>query len=126
MRAAFEQAGFDVVCASNGVGGLRRAIELKPRLIVLGGPLPEMSAGELAVELRTIHHFSSMQIVTIEKVLSGNLPDEAPAEAAMVARRAPSRRRSAVGVAQHAHDAATRYGVSRSVAALATAASVET
>jgi hypothetical protein len=30
----------------NGVGGQRRAVELKQRLIVVGGPLPEISSGE--------------------------------------------------------------------------------
>jgi len=91
LRAVFEEAGFDVECASNGVAGLRRAVELKPHLIVLGGPLPEMSAVDLAEELRTVHHFSRAQIVTIEEILSGGLPDEAPTDA-VAGRRTPSRR----------------------------------
>ena len=77
LRALFEEAGFDVVCASNGVGGLRRAVELRPRLIVLGEPLPEISTGELAEELSAVHQFSRMQILTVEDVFRGSLPDHA-------------------------------------------------
>jgi CheY-like chemotaxis protein len=76
LRVLFEQAGCDVICASNGVGGLRRAVELRPRLIVLGASLPELSTGELADELTAVHRFFKSQIVTVSDVFSGTLPDE--------------------------------------------------
>jgi CheY-like chemotaxis protein len=79
LRAWFENAGFEVVCASNGFGGLRRAVELRPRLIVLGAALPELSTAELANQLRAVHHFGRTQIVNAEDVLSGGWP-ELPAE----------------------------------------------
>ena len=118
LRALFEQAGCDVVCASNGVGGLRRAVELRPRLIVLGEALPEISAGEVAEELRAVHHFGRLQIVTVTEILGGSPPEEPPIDA-VAGWRTPSRMWSAIAVAQKADDVTPGHRTER-VAELAT------
>jgi len=108
LRALFEYAGFEVVCASNGFGGLRRAVELRPRLIVLGAVLPELAPAELAEELRAVHHFGRTQIVSAEEVLSGGwptMPADAPGADAGVSRlrartKAPTSRPALHSVAQ--------------------------
>jgi CheY-like chemotaxis protein len=81
LCSVFERAECEVVCASNGFGGLRRAVELRPRLVVLGAALPELSPAELAEELRAAHHFSGTQIVSVERILSGTSPDRSPTRA---------------------------------------------
>ena len=90
LSRLFEQAGFEVVCASNGFGGLRRAVELRPELVVIGARLPEVSATAVAEELRGVHHFGRMQIVTAEEILRGPRPDELPKDAPVTSRRTPA------------------------------------
>jgi CheY-like chemotaxis protein len=107
LRALFEKAEIEVVCASNGVAGLRRAIELQPSLIVLGAYLPELSAGELSDQLRALR----IPFVTREEVLNGTQPQSTSTPARAGAHE-PSERHSAVSThaarRQHAPDLAIR------------------
>ena len=52
LTNVFEEIGFAVATASNGFGGLRKAIHLQPDVVVIGSALPELSSSELAAELR--------------------------------------------------------------------------
>jgi DNA-binding response OmpR family regulator len=52
LTNVFEEIGFAVATASNGFGGLRKAIHLQPEVVVIGSALPELSSAQLADELR--------------------------------------------------------------------------
>jgi CheY-like chemotaxis protein len=108
LRALFEEAGFEVVCASNGVSGLRRAVELRPRLIVLGGPLPEIATDDLTRELTAVHQFSRTQVLTAEEVFDGNLPDEPQTRSSSMRPGSRPGRRSASAVRRDSSQRADR------------------
>ncbi len=97
LHALFVEAGFEVVCASNGVGGLRHAVELKPVLVVIGAALPELSTVELHEQLRAVHRFSRSRLVMVDEILLGTrLPSNAPSVAAIRSRGTISRSAAAV------------------------------
>jgi DNA-binding response OmpR family regulator len=52
----FEEIGFTVATASNGFGGLQKAIQLQPEVVVIGSSLPEVSSSQLAHEVRAMRH----------------------------------------------------------------------
>jgi hypothetical protein len=75
LTNVFEEIGFTVATASNGFGGLQKAIRLQPELVVIGSALPELSSQQLAGELqagRDAHRLSTRVIHTSE--LLGALP----------------------------------------------------
>src|SRR5689334_20989097 len=51
LALLLEDLGFDVATASNGLTGLRQALEWRPDLVVVGRALPELSRDALAHEL---------------------------------------------------------------------------
>jgi two-component system alkaline phosphatase synthesis response regulator PhoP len=52
VRKYFEQAGFDVLAASDGPGGLSMALAERPDLVVLDLMLPGMDGMDVCRELR--------------------------------------------------------------------------
>jgi CheY-like chemotaxis protein len=69
LAELLEEGGFDVHTASNGFSALRRAIELRPTLILLDLALPERSGVELLEDLRAEPSTRDAAIV----VVSGQL-----------------------------------------------------
>jgi hypothetical protein len=54
LASLFEEIGFVVAAASNGYTGLRLAMALRPKVVVLGNALPELSSARVAAALRML------------------------------------------------------------------------
>ena len=52
LKYNLEEAGFEVITASDGLEGLNRAVEENPDVIVLDWMLPHMDGMEVCKELR--------------------------------------------------------------------------
>jgi CheY-like chemotaxis protein len=75
LTNAFEEIGFAVATASNGFGGLQKAICLQPDLVVIGSALPEVSSSQLAHELGAPRDRSGLgKHVILTSELLGTLP----------------------------------------------------
>ena len=72
LARLFEEVGFTVSTASNGYGGLRRATDLSPNVVVIGSALPELSSGQLADELKKLRDSSGLgiQVIPTSNLLS--------------------------------------------------------
>ena len=71
----FDEIGFAVATASNGFGGLQKAIQLQPEVVVIGTSLPEVSSSQLTHELRTLRHRSGLgTLLILTSELLGPLP----------------------------------------------------
>jgi CheY-like chemotaxis protein len=60
-----EEEGYDVHTASNGFSAMRRAVELRPDVILLDLRLPERSGSEVLGELRTSAATRDMAVVVV-------------------------------------------------------------
>jgi CheY-like chemotaxis protein len=69
LISLFEEIGYAVASASNGITGLRLANEVRPNLVVLGTALPELSIELLAAELRALRHVTEMQVILTSDLL---------------------------------------------------------
>lgn len=72
LTSLFEEIGFAVTTASNGYAGLRRAIDLRPNVVVLGNALPELSSAQVADELRNLRDPSGMQVILTSSLLGAD------------------------------------------------------
>ncbi len=70
LTNVFEEIGFAVATASNGFGGLRKAIHLQPVVVVIGSALPELSSSHLLDELQKLPDVRGMQLIPISELLS--------------------------------------------------------
>jgi len=77
LISLFEEIGYVVAAASNGIGALRQVAEVRPSIVVLGAALPELSGELVAAELMALRHLSGLQIVLASDLLSDVL-DSAP------------------------------------------------
>ena len=66
-----EEDGYDVHTASNGFSALRRAVELRPAVILLDVALPERSGAELLHDLRNDAGTRDIAVV----IVSGHLDE---------------------------------------------------
>jgi CheY-like chemotaxis protein len=65
LTAGFRQDGVDVVEASNGVSALRKALMDAPHVVVLGSELPELSAPDVMLGLRSDPRMRHTAIVAL-------------------------------------------------------------
>src|SRR6516225_12119683 len=70
LTSLFEELGFAVITASNGFAGLRRAIYVRPNVVLLGDGLPELASAQLAAELRELEHPCGMQVILTSNLLN--------------------------------------------------------
>jgi CheY-like chemotaxis protein len=65
----FEEIGYVVSAASNGIAALRLVTEVRPSIVVLGAGLPELSGELVAAELMAMRHLSGLQVVLASDLL---------------------------------------------------------
>ena len=92
VAALLEEIGWAVATASNGSTGLRVALALRPRLIVIGGTLPELTPEAMLRELRPRLGATGLQVFSTDALLSGTAP--ASPSRRIVARSGAGRLRS--------------------------------
>ena len=70
LASLFEELGFAVITATNGFAGLRRAIDLRPNIVLLGNGLPELATAHVAAELRRLGRPCGMQVILTSNLLT--------------------------------------------------------
>jgi hypothetical protein len=70
LISLFEEMGYVVAAASNGIAALRLVTEVRPKVVVLGAALPELSGELVATELMALRHLSELQVVLASDLLS--------------------------------------------------------
>jgi len=70
LRVSFEQAGFTVIAATNGIAALQQARSHRPDLIVLDLVLPEMDGFTVCETLRKERATASIPIVMLTGLTS--------------------------------------------------------
>lgn len=70
LKAALAKAGYSVVTASNGMEGIKLAMERLPSLIVLDIMMPDIDGGEVASILRKDPKTRNIPIIFISVLIS--------------------------------------------------------
>ncbi len=65
MRFLLEKSGFAVISANNGRDGIQKALEHKPRAILLDIQLPEMDGYSVAAELKKHGEVAGVPIIAV-------------------------------------------------------------
>ena len=65
MRFLLEKNGFTVIGAEHGREGIEKALQLKPRAILLDIQLPEMDGYAVAAELKTHGELAGVPIIAV-------------------------------------------------------------
>lgn len=70
LISLFEEIGYVVAAASNGIAALRLFAEVRPNVVVLGAALPELSGELVAAELMALRDLSGLQVVLASNLLT--------------------------------------------------------
>jgi two-component system cell cycle response regulator DivK len=65
MRFLLEKSGFAVISANNGRDGIQKALQHKPRAILLDIQLPEMDGYAVAAELKKHGELTGVPIIAV-------------------------------------------------------------
>lgn len=60
-----ESRGYEVITAIDGIEGIKKAIEIKPDLILLDIQLPELDGYEVTRKIKSIDELSHIPIIAV-------------------------------------------------------------